>query len=530
VTDPSPLVSVVVIFLDAQRFLAEALDSVLAQTFQDFELLLVDDGSDDGSTAVARGVIGRLGARGRYLEHPGHANRGMSASRNLGIRNARGRYVALLDADDVWLPHKLARQVALLEESPEVGMVFGQPEYWWGWTGRPEDRRRNCVPPLGAPPDQVVDPPRLLTRLYPLGTRNAPCPSDLFFRREVAERAGGFEEHFHEVRSLYEDQAFLAKVYLRERVLGVPETWLRYRQHPDSCVSTVRRDGQYDDVRRYYLEWLEAYLRQAGPVDPAVTRAVERALARYRHPLRTRLEDGARAAVRRVRGWRRRVGGGDTLPTLGGRRSLEPASREFGFDRGVPIDRHYIERFLDRHASDIRGRVLEVGDDSYTRRFGDGRVTRRDVLHVTPGNAQATIVADLASADHIPSDSFDCVILTQTLHLVYDVRAALATLARIIKPGGTLLATFPGLSQLSCDTWRDTWYWGFTTLAARRMFAEAFPAADVAIEAYGNVLATSAFLYGLAAHELTAAELDHRDPSYEMLITVRVVKGGGSAQ
>jgi glycosyltransferase involved in cell wall biosynthesis len=182
----TPLVSIVVIFLDAERFLAEALESVLAQTLQDFELLLVDDGSSDGSTAIARGFAERLGTRGHYLEHPGHANRGMSASRNLGMRHARGRYVALLDADDVWLPHKLARQVTLLEAAPDVGLVFGQPEYWYGWTGRPEDRRRNCVPELGAPADQVVEPPGLLTRLYPLGTRTAPCPSDLFFRREVA--------------------------------------------------------------------------------------------------------------------------------------------------------------------------------------------------------------------------------------------------------------------------------------------------------------------------------------------------------
>ena len=523
-SNSSPLVSVVVIFLDAKPFLAEALESVLAQTFQDFELLLVDDGSTDGSTAIARRFAERLGERGHHLEHPGHANRGMSASRNLGIRHARGRYVALLDADDVWLPHKLARQVAILEAAPDVGLVFGQPEYWYGWTGRPEDRRRNAVPPLGVHPDQVVEPPRLLTRLYPLGTRTAPCPSDLFFRREVAERVGGFEEHFHEARALYEDQAFLAKVYLRERVLGVPETWLRYRQHPASCVSAVKSNGHYDDVRRYYLEWLDGYLRTCGAEDPVVSRAVARALRPYRHPQLARLEDGARQAVRHLRAWGTRLATRDVPPAFGSRHALYPASREFGFDRGTPVDRHYIERFLDRHSRDIRGRVLEVGDDSYTRRFGDLQVTTRDVLHVTPGNPQATIVADLADAPHIPSDTFDCVILTQTLHLVFDVRAALATLARIIKPGGTLLATFPGLSQLSCDTWRDTWYWGFTTLAARRLFADAFPGADIAIEAYGNVLATSAFLHGLAAHELTAEELDHRDPSYEMLITARVVK------
>ena len=527
-SDRPPLVSIVVIFLDAERFLAEALESVLAQTFQDFELLLVDDGSTDGSSAIARGFADRLGPRGHYLEHPGHGNHGMSASRNLGIRHARGRYVALLDADDVWLPHKLARQVELLEAAPDVGMVFGQPEYWYGWTGRPEDRRRNCVPDLGVPPDQVVEPPRLLLRLYPLGTRAAPCPSDLFFRREVAERVGGFEEHFHEIRSLYEDQAFLAKVYLRERVLGVPETWLRYRQHADSCVAAVKSNGHYHDVRRYYLEWLETQLRTCSPIDPAVSRAIARALRPYRHPQLARLENRAREAAWHIRAWHARRAA-KTPPPFGSRHRLEPASREFGFDRGVPIDRHYIEHFLDRYARDIRGHVLEVGDDGYTRRFGDSQVTTRDVLHVAAGNPQATIVADLASADHIASDTFDCVILTQTLHLVYDVRAALATLARIIKPGGTLLATFPGLSQLSCDGWRDTWYWGFTTLAARRLFTDAFPGADIAIESYGNVLATSAFLHGLATHELTPAELDHRDPSYEMLITARVVKAGGHA-
>ena len=207
---------------------------------------------------------------------------------------------------------------------------------------------------------------------------------------------------------------------------------------------------------------------------------------------------------------------------FGSLRRLEPMSREFGFDRGTPVDRYYIEAFLARHGSDVRGRVLEVGDDAYTRRFGGERVTKRDVLHVDAANPHATIVADLAIGDGIPSDTFDCVILTQTLHLLYDVPAALTTLRRILRPGGTLLATFPGLSQLSCDVWRETWYWGFTTLAARRLFAEAFPDAEIEIEAHGNVLASIAFLHGIATEELERSELDHRDPAYELLLTARV--------
>jgi SAM-dependent methyltransferase len=205
-------------------------------------------------------------------------------------------------------------------------------------------------------------------------------------------------------------------------------------------------------------------------------------------------------------------------------RRITPVSRRFGFDRGQPVDRYYIEGFLARHADDVAGRVLEIGDDAYTRRFGGGHVTTSDVLHVTEGNPNATIVADLARADHIPTDTFDCIIFTQTLHLIYDVRAAIQTLHRILKPGGVWLATFPGISQIDVGTWRNSWYWGFTTLSARRLLEESFPSADVTVESHGNVLAACAFLYGLAAEELSRGELDYRDPEYQVLVTLRAVK------
>jgi SAM-dependent methyltransferase len=205
-------------------------------------------------------------------------------------------------------------------------------------------------------------------------------------------------------------------------------------------------------------------------------------------------------------------------------RRLRPISGNFGYDRGQPIDRYYIENFLARFAGDIRGRVLEVGDDSYTMRFGRDRVIVSDVLHVTEGNPQATIVADLTCADHIPSDAFDCVILTQTLHLIYDVRLAIRTLRRILKPGGVLLATFPGISQIDRGQWGDEWYWSFTSRSARRLFEEAFPAPNVEVRAHGNVLVAIAFLHGLAMEELREEELGYFDPFYEVLITLRAVK------
>jgi SAM-dependent methyltransferase len=210
---------------------------------------------------------------------------------------------------------------------------------------------------------------------------------------------------------------------------------------------------------------------------------------------------------------------------FGSLRRLQPISRVFGFERGQCIDRYYIEKFLARHAEDIRGHVLEISDNTYTKRFGGERVTKSDVLHVREGNLNATIVADLTCADHVPSDAFECIIFTQTLQFIYDVRVALRTLYHILKPGGVVLATFPGISQISrydMDRWGDCWR--FTMLSARRLFEEVFPPPNVMVEAHGNVLTAIAFLHGMAAEELRQDELEYRDPDYEVLITVRAVK------
>ena len=168
--------------------------------------------------------------------------------------------------------------------------------------------------------------------------------------------------------------------------------------------------------------------------------------------------------------------------------------------------------------------MLEVGDDSYTRGFGGSAVTTADVLHVKEGNPAATIVGDLADGSSIPSETFDCLVLTQTLHLVYDLRAAVATLHRILRPGGVALVTVPGISQISGDEWAESWYWSLTTLSARKLFEERFSPDKVAIEAHGNALTATAFLQGLAAEELRPEELDCHDPRYQMLITVRAVR------
>ena len=528
---PAPLVSVVAIFLDAERFLEEAIQGVLTQTHPRWELLLVDDGSSDGSSAIARRYAEREPDRVRYLEHPGHRNLGMSASRNLGLRHARGEYLALLDADDVWLPEKLERQVAILEAHPEVALLFGAPLYWFGWTGRSEDRERDYVIDLKLPTEKVYDPPSLL---LPFLQRAAPtpCPSDVLVRREAAVSAGGFEAHFTGVHMVYEDQAFFSKLLLRAPAFASGQTWDRYRQHPESCYAVSKATGGRAVARRYYLKWFRRHLREQGQATGPVWQTVLAELRPF--SLRARLVESVRRIARAtlpaaLRSWiGARLPGLSSSPPVrfGTLRRLTPVSRRFGWDRGgLPIDRYYIERFLERHAHDIAGHVLEVRDDAYTRRFGGDRVIRADVLHPTSDNPKATIVADLTRAEHLPGDTFDCIVLTQVLPFIPDVQAAVRTLHRMLRPGGVVLATMPGISQIiryDMDRWGD--YWRFTSLSARRIFECGFPQGDVEVEAHGNVLAATGFLQGLSSRELRPDELDYHDRDYEVLITVRAVK------
>lgn len=300
-----PLVSVISIFLNGEAFFAEAVDSVLAQTCQDFELLLVDDGSTDRSTGLARHYEAMHPGRIRYLEHPGHANRGMSATRNLGIAAAQGRYIAFIDADDVWRPEKLNEQIAIMQAHPSAGMVCGAVNYWRSWALDGED----VIVPTGHLIDGMSPPPEATLALYPLGVAAAPCPSDLLLRADVVRAVGGFEAHFTGARMLYEDQGFLAKLYLDAPVYFSSRTWTLYRQHAGSCVAAVTGDGRYYEVRRYFLEWLETYLAARPEVDRRVIAALRRSLRRYRRPGLDAALRGTRVAVHRLA----------NLPTAAGR-------------------------------------------------------------------------------------------------------------------------------------------------------------------------------------------------------------------
>lgn len=279
-----PAVSVVVIFLDAARFLQEAIDSVLAQTWRDFELVLVDDGSSDGSGAIADAAAA-ADPRVKVVRHPGGENRGMSASRNLGVAASSGELVAFLDADDVWLPSKLEEQVALMRAHPQVGMLYGRTLWWYGWTGRPEDEARDHVHEPLVPLDREIEPPTLFPSFLEDG-RVPPYTCSVIVRREAFDRLGGFEERF---RGLYEDQVFFAKVFLSERVYVADRCWDRYRQHDESACAVAYAELEthptdLHPARQAFVEWVAGYAARVCPGDAAVAAAITNAVTPYRYP------------------------------------------------------------------------------------------------------------------------------------------------------------------------------------------------------------------------------------------------------
>jgi hypothetical protein len=225
--------------------------------------------------------------------------------------------------------------------------------------------------------------------------------------------------------------------------------------------------------------------------------------------------------------------GGEGVPLpgkvrFGDFRRLEPISRQYGYDRGRPIDRYYIENFLQSQGRLITGHVLEIGERTYTELFGQG-VIQSDMLHVNDEEG-ATYVDDLTDGYSIPSNIYDCVILTQTLHLIFDMKQALTTIFRILKPGGVLLCTVPGITQVADPSWNDTWYWSLTKSSAKKLCEQIFQAGNVEVVHHGNVLAAISFLQGLADSELTKAELDHVDPEYPVTIAITARAGDANAK
>ena len=205
--------------------------------------------------------------------------------------------------------------------------------------------------------------------------------------------------------------------------------------------------------------------------------------------------------------------------------TTKPISKVFGFDRGLPIDRYYIEKFLSENKQLIKGITLEIAESTYTKKFGGKKVKKALVFNVKESRSKADIVGNLSTGEGIKENLVDCFIMTQTLPFIYDVHNAVKNAVKILKPGGSLLVTVSGITQISrYDMSRWGQYWSFTDLSLRKLFEEVVPSSNITIKTYGNVKSATCFLYGFAQHELTSKELEYHDQDYQLIITAVVKK------
>ena len=526
----APSVSIIITTFNHARFLADAIRSALAQTVRPSEVIVVDDGSTDDPARVVAGL-----PEVRMIRQP---NQGLASARNTGWRAAAGDHVVFLDADDRLLPNALAVNLRQFSQSPDCALVFGGYR-WVDVEGRP-------VGDPEVPPAVGDDAYGMFLAGNCIGMH-----ATVMYRRHVIDEVGSFDERLRAC----EDYDLYLRVARGHRVASTTECLAEYRRHDSnmsgnlplmlaSALGALRRQrphigedpGRRAAYRRGIKDWKRFYVGQylrgararMGSADSRRILARDGFRLLHLAPV-TLVRAGLGLCYRRLRKTGvlvrdRLLGRRSGRVRFGDLRRTTPISGDFGYSRGKPVDRHYVEDFLQRHSQDIRGRVLEIGDNAYTVQFGGDRITLSDVLHVSAASPQATFVGDLANGDHLPGDAFDCIILTQTLHLIYDMHRAIATLHRILKPGGVLLLTVPGVSGVDRGEWGGSWYWSFTPAALSRLLEERFPRTGLDVSSYGNVLTASAFLYGLAEHELTPAEFDASDPSYPVIVAARAVK------
>jgi glycosyltransferase involved in cell wall biosynthesis len=527
-------VGVVITTYNHAHFLEQALESVRIQSRAADAVVVVDDGSTDSPASVVARYPGVRLIR--------QENRGLAAARNTGLAALDTSFVLFLDADDRLEHGAIEAGLACFARAPNSGFVYGGHRY---------------IDVDGREIGERFEPPGEHPYLQLLRGNFVGMHGTVMYRRNLLVAAGAFDERLRRC----EDYDVYLRMARRHLVTGYPDLVAAYRLHGKNMSAnhsamlrsalevharyapSAAEDRRAHDLwtegrrrwRRCYAEEMAAaryHGRQQGtslmaslPVLARIAAAAPRvALLEMIGGIRRRI---AAALPRRLR--ERLLSGREYAPQVGRVRfgdlhRVTPISQSYGFDRGLPVDRYYIERFLARHASEIVGRVLEIGDDSYTRRFGGSRVVRSDVLHVHHGNPRATFVGDLTDPGVLPENTFDCIVLTQTLQLIYDVRLAIVCIHRALAPGGVVLVTAPGISQIDRGEWGKTWFWSFTTTALQKLFGDVFGTDAVMVEHYGNVFAATAFLQGLAVEELETTDLDPIDRAYPVIVALRARK------
>jgi glycosyltransferase involved in cell wall biosynthesis/SAM-dependent methyltransferase len=519
-------IAVVIPTFNHAAFLADAIQSARDQSRPPDEIIVVDDGSEDDPALVVRQF-----PNVRFIRRD---NGGLSAARNTGLAATDADKVVFLDADD--LLHRVAIEAALqaFERTPRAVFVYG--------AHRRVDSVGNVLVPhryaaIGTQP--YLD----FLRCNMIGMH----ATVVYDRRQLAA-SGGFDESLRRC----EDYDVYLRLAQAGEVASHDTVVADYRWHGSNMSSDSsdmldwvlkvhakqwRKASERPDTHAAWKHgrkiWKDHYaeetLNNLGGKRPAEL-LFGVAAALKASPVFTTRQAARKVAsglLRRAKAfssnWPPAVGKVD-FGDFGG---TDPVSRDFGFDRGTPIDRYYIEKFLAEQANLVRGRVLEVGDASYSKRFGGNAVTQQDVLHVTAGAKGATIIGDLVDPRVLPEAAFDCMVLTQTLHLIYDMHVALRHIHRALRPGGVVLLTVPGITPLDRGEWSETWSWSLTPYSARRLFAECFAPHETLVSAYGNVFAATAFLQGVALEEVDTSKLDELDSAYPVIVAVRARKSMG---
>lgn len=547
------IITVIITCYNHARYLSDAIESVLSQSYKFIELIVVDDGSTDNTREVAQ--------RYASVKYVYQQNQGLSAARNTGIDHSTGNYIVFLDADDWFLPEALQSNYGYLSEKKELAFVSGSFETayfnhaWSQTSGRLKlDNENRYVVIADKTPVKSNHYQHFLTGNYVI------MHAAVLYRRWVFD-----EFKYDTTLKACEDYDLYLKVSRKYPVSDHSALIAAYRFHNanmsynsvlmlDAALSVLKRQLPFleNEVERSCYEkgvklWKLIYAKQVyrnytkkglhrtapNKGELSVLRKNAKDLY-FKYLIKTRLMAFKNFVKKVTPGFVLRglfkAGAFTTYTPLPGKVAMgdlgrtTPFSKVFGYDRGGPIDRYYIENFLEKNATSIYGRVLEIGDNEYTMRFGGAKVAQSDILHIDASNAKATFVGDLSNAPQIPENSFDCIVLTQTLQFIYDYRQAIKTCYRILKPGGKLLLTVPGISQIDHDDWKDIWLWSFTDTAIKKVLAEAFSVERISVETFGNVLTASAFLYGMGVGELKRQSLDEIDPHYQVLITAIAMK------
>lgn len=536
----NPLVSVVIPCFNQGRFLADAIASVQKQTYAKTEIIVVDDGSTDNTREVAVSF-----ANVKYFYQP---NSGLSAARNFGAVKSNGLFLVFLDADDVLYPDGLERNLKMLLQNPSWAFVSGGHDKVDEWLYLLEGTEEQKVPANNHYTEllrgnyigmhaAVMYRCRVFDQFEFDQSLRACEDYDLYFKVARQHPVGCHAHKIAAYRRHGENMSGNPAKMLRV-VLQVHQRQLSILKNDQEAkawregVSTWKH--YYADL--LYKEWFTAI--EKDPRWPSVTEMkimAENMPARFRdyilkktlYNFRTKLKN---ALPDKVLKWLHQAGFYQQYTPPPGKiqagdfNRLTPFSADFGFDRGGAIDRYYIENFLQENKQHISGHVLEIGDNVYTLKFGGEKILRSDILHIDHRNTRATYIGDITDVPQIPSEQFDCIIFTQTLHLIYDFKSALKTCYRILKPGGRLLLTVPGISHIDQGEWRDYWLWSFTDTSIKRLMKDTFNGSFVDVKTYGNVYVAAAFLYGMGLPEFKKEYLWKHDSSYQVIISAAAVK------